>query len=58
MKQIQKLIENLFQHEDIRQYKQRKIAQTQYYLEQQRRQYVASAPEGFKARSGADYFSQ
>lgn len=58
MKQIQKLIENLLGSEDIREAKARKIANTQYYLEQQRRHYVGATPESFKARSSSDYFLQ
>lgn len=58
MKQIQKLINNLLGSEDIRTAKARKMANTQYYLEQQRRHYVGAVPEGFKTRSSSDYFLQ
>lgn len=58
MKQIQKLINNLLGSEDIREVKARKIANTQYYLEQQRRHYIGATPVGFKARSDSDYFLQ
>lgn len=58
MKKIQKMINDLLSPQDIRDYKAQKMADTEYFLEQQRKQYVGSAPEGFKTRSSSDYFLQ
>ncbi len=58
MKKIQKMINDLLSPQDIHEYKAQKMADTEYFLEQQRRQYVATVPESFKARSSSDFFLQ
>ena len=57
MKQIQKIIKTLRHSEGVLN-KKNSIDETRKYLENNRRQYVASAPVGFKSRSGSDFFLQ
>jgi hypothetical protein len=57
MKQIQKIIKTLRYSESVVN-KKNNNAETRRYLESNRRQYVASAPVGFKSRSGSDFFLQ
>jgi|694.fasta_scaffold40304_9 hypothetical protein len=57
MKQIQKIIKTLRYSEGVVN-KKNNINETRKYLENNRRQYVASAPVGFKSRSGSDFFLQ
>jgi len=57
MKQIQKIIKTLRYSESVVN-KKNNNAETRRYLESNRRQYVPSAPVGFKSRSGSDFFLQ
>jgi hypothetical protein len=57
MKQIQKIIKTV-RYRDFIFAKQSKLDDTERFLQEGRRQYVASVPAGFKARSGSDFFMQ
>lgn len=57
MKQIQKIIKTV-RYTDFIFAKQSKLDDTKRFLQDGRRQYVASAPAGFKTRTGSDFFMQ
>jgi hypothetical protein len=57
VKQIQKIIRTIKSSEFISD-KKDKIEDTNRYLYDARRQYVSSAPVGFKSRAGSDFFMQ
>jgi hypothetical protein len=57
VKQIQKLIKTIKSSEFISE-KREKIEDTNRYLYNNRRRYVADTPAGFKSRSGSDFFLQ
>jgi hypothetical protein len=57
MKQIQKIIKTV-RYTDFIFSKESKLEDTKRFLQDSRRQYVASAPAGFKPRSSSDFFMQ
>ena len=57
MKQIQKIIKTV-RYTDFIFSKESKLEDTKRFLQDGRRQYVASAPAGFKPRSSSDFFMQ
>ena len=57
MKQIQKIIKTIRYSEFVSK-KKNKSDDVKRHLVDSRRQYIATAPVGFKSRSGSDFFLQ